>query len=674
MKNFVALCFVVLLSAISIFAQDTKRPITIDDFFKMKTVENPQISPDGKWIAYTVSEMDLKEDKSETRIWMVSTSGGEAIPMTAKGYSAGNPRWSPDGKYLSFLASRGKDKEGKDEPAQVWTLNRLGGEAQEITKVKQGVSGYEWSPDGKRLVLQIRDPKPEELTEDKEDDKKARPFVIDRLQFKRDNIGYLDRFRTHLYIFTIGDEKAEPIQITSGDYDEDEPAWSPDGKTIAFVSNRSENPDGIPDSNIWIVSADNTDKGKTMLQLTKNPREDSNPTWSPDGKTIAYVTVTAPLKTMWYATNHLATVSASGGTPTIWTDKLDRNVIKPKFSADGKSVWFMLEDSGEQQLASMEISGKQLNRWVTGNEIVLDYSVQGNTVATLISKPDLPNELFSYNNNQLKQLTFSNKKVLDELKLSKVENIHFKSKDGTEIEGFIYKPIGYNPSMKYPTILRNHGGPVSQFDFSFNYWAQLYAANGYLVLETNPRGSSGYGQSFSYALFADWGNLDFQDVMAGVDYAIAQGYADPDKLGVGGWSYGGILTNYVITQTTRFKGAVSGASEANFRANYGHDHYQMWWEVELGLPWENAAAWEKISPFNKVDKITTPTLWIGGAADWNVPILNSEQMYQAMKRLGRETQLVVYPDEHHGIKRPTFQKDRFERFLGWYDKYVKGNK
>jgi dipeptidyl aminopeptidase/acylaminoacyl peptidase len=675
MKKIISSCVVVFLFAITFaYAQDAKRPITVDDFFEMKTVRNPQISPDGKWIAYTVSEMDLKKDKSETRVWMISTSGGEAMPMTSKGYSAGSPRWSPDGKYLSFLAGRGKDDEGEPNKSQVWTLNRLGGEAQQITDVKQGVSGYEWSPDGKRMLLYIRDPKPEELTEDKKDDKKPKPYVIDRLQFKRDNIGYLDRYRTHLYVINIGDEKSEPIQITSGDYDDSQAVWSPDSKSIAFVSNRTEEPDSNPNSDIWIVSADNSDKGKTLLQVTKNTREDSNPSWSPDGKTIAYVTVTSPLKTMWYATNHLATIPASGGTPTIWTKDLDRNIMRPKFSADGKAVWFMLEDSGEQHLASMDIAGKKLNRWVTGESIVNDFVVQGDNLATLVSRPDLPDEIFAFSNNQLKQLTFSNKKLLDKLQFSKAESIQFKSKDGTEIEGFMYKPIGYNSSMKYPTILHNHGGPVAQFDFSFSFWAQIYAANGYLVIQTNPRGSSGYGEAFSYALFADWGNLDFQDAMAGVDYVIAQGYADPDKLGVGGWSYGGILTNYVITQTTRFKGAVSGASEANFRANYGHDHYQMWWEVELGLPWENAEAWERISPFNKVDKITTPTLWIGGAVDWNVPILNSEQMYQAMKRLGRETQLVVYPGEHHGIRRPTFQKDRFERFLGWYDKYVKGTK
>ncbi len=670
-RSLVCLCANLLL-VISASSQTPKRPISIDDFFKMKEVSNPQVSPDGKWIAYTVSELDLKEDEEETRIWMVSAAGGDAIPMTAKGYSAGSPRWSPDGKYLSFTASRGKDKEGEEKPAQVWALNRLGGEAQALTKVKQGVSGYEWSPDGKRLLLVVRDPKPEELTEDKEDDKKPKPFVVDRLQFKRDNIGYLDRFRRHLYVLTVGDEKAEPVQITSGDFDDTDPAWSPDGRSIAFVSNRSEDQDRFPDSNIWIVSPDNTDKGQTLLQVTTNPREDSDPSWSPDGQTIAYVTVTAPLKTMWYATNHLATVSARGGKPTIWTNELDRNVIKPTFAADGRSVLFMLEDSGEQQLVSLDLASKKVNRMITGESTVYEFSVSGDVIAPLITRPELPNEIFSYSNGQLKQLTFSNKKLLDELILSKVENVNFKSKDGTEIEGFIYKPIGYNPAMKYPTILWNHGGPVAQYDFSFDFIPQLYAANGYLVIQTNPRGSSGYGQAFSYALFADWGNLDFQDAIAGVDHAVAKGYADPEKLGVGGWSYGGILTNYVITQSTRFKGAVSGASEANFRANYGHDHYQMWWEVELGLPWENAAAWERISPFNNVAKITTPTLWIGGGSDWNVPILNSEQMYQAMKRLGRKTELVVYPGEHHGIKRPTFQKDRFERFVGWFDKYVKG--
>ena len=232
--------------------------------------------------------------------------------------------------------------------------------------------------------------------------------------------------------------------------------------------------------------------------------------------------------------------------------------------------------------------------------------------------------------------------------------------------------MDHDASKTYPTIFVLHGGPVSQHDTSFDYWGQLYAAKGYIAVLPNPHGSNGYGEAFSHALFGNWGGPDFADVDAIADHLVASGISDGDKLGVGGWSYGGILTNYVITQSTRFKGAVSGASEVNHRANYGHDVYQHFWEVELGLPWENIEAWEKINPFNNLGKVTTPTLVIGGKEDWNVPIQNSEQLYQVLKRRGIETQLVVYPGEHHGIRRPSFQRDRYERFVGWFDKYVAG--
>jgi len=290
----------------------------------------------------------------------------------------------------------------------------------------------------------------------------------------------------------------------------------------------------------------------------------------------------------------------------------------------------------------------------------------------LLSEPHLPGELFVLDKDNLRQLTRTNDKFMAGLMLAEVENIHFKSKDGTEIEGFFFKPPDFNPSLRYPTLLRIHGGPVAQFDFSFNFEAQLFAANGYCVVLVNPRGSSGYGQDFSLGIWKNWGDKDFEDVMAGVDYAIAKGYADPDRLGVGGWSYGGILTNYVITKTDRFKAAITGASEVLYVANYGHDHYQLQWEKELGLPWKNRETWERLSPFNSVENIVTPTLIMGGEKDWNVPVLNSEQLYQALRRMGRTTQLVVYPGESHGIRRPSFQKDRYERYLAWYGKYVKG--
>jgi len=666
-----ALC---LLLAPSASAQTAKRALAIDDFFDLATVRDPRISPDGQWIAYTVTTTDLEKDKSETGLWMVPAAGGEAIPMTAKGYSASSPRWSPDGRYLSFLAKRsesGEDKKDSEDKTQVWALDRRGGEAQQLTRVKQGVSGYEWSPDGKRLLLSIVDPKPWELTEDAKDDEKPRPVVVDRLQFKQDYEGYLDRYRTHLYVFDVGSAEP-PRQITSGDFDDSEPAWSPDGKRVAFVSNRTAEPDGNVNTDLWIVAADNTDRGATLLQVTKNPREDASPAWSPDGKSLVYTTVTADLSVLWYATIQLATVAADGTDARVVAAELDRNVESPRFSADGASIWFVLEDAGERQLASVPAAGGKVTRHVKGRDVVERFDVGGGTIALTVTRPDLPGDLFTFSNGQTKRITTVNDALLAKLALVTPEKIRYPSADGTPIEAFLFPPIGFDAALKYPMILHPHGGPVGQYDWSFDFTAQLWAANGYLVLQPNPRGSSGYGQAFSHALFAKWGAPDFEDVMAGVGAVIARGSADPEKLGVGGWSYGGILTNYVITKSTRFKAAVSGASEALYRANYGHDHYQLVWELELGLPWENATLWESLSPFNDVAKITTPTLWIGGGDDWNVPILNSEQMYQAMKRLGRETQLVVYPGEHHGLRKPTFQKDRFQRFLGWFDKHIKG--
>ena len=641
----------------------TPRPLTVDDMFEIQRVGDAQISPDGKWVAFTVTAISLEDEKSETHIWMISTNGGDPIPMTAEGYSASRPRWSPDGKYLSFSASKGDNK------TQVWTLNRLGGEAQQLTDVEQGISGYSWSPEGKRLLLSIKDP--EEKDEDEAGKSDTRePWVVDRLQFKRDGVGYLTGNRhTHLYVFDI--KSKDLTQITSGNHDESQGVWSPDGKRVAFVSNRTDNPDGNSNSDIWIVVADNTDKGQTLLQVTTNPGSDGSPAWSPDGEWIAHTTVTEP-DLIWYATTHLAVSSVYGGPPRVLTAELDRNVSSPRFDPDGQAIFFGLEDSAENHLALIEVSKGKITRPIEGQLSARGFCYGPNgMIAALVSRTDLPTEVFLLENKRLRQLTKINKEFLSGIRLAKALNVQFPSEDGTEIEGFIYLPLGYNESMSYPTLLRIHGGPVSQYSHSFNFDAQLFAANGYVVVMTNPRGSSGYGQEFSRVLWADWGNKDYEDVMAGVDFAIQRGYADPDRLGVGGWSYGGILTDHIITKTDRFKAAITGASEVLYVANYGHDHYQLQWEKELGLPWENREAWEQISPFNRVESIVTPTLIMGGQSDWNVPIQNSEQLYQALKRLGRETQLVVYPGQSHGLRVPSYQKDRLERYLGWYGKYVK---
>jgi dipeptidyl aminopeptidase/acylaminoacyl peptidase len=692
-----ALCVSALSYSFSVSAQTSApRPITIDDYFQIQAVHDPQLSPDAQWVAYSVDKSSLKTDKTETRIWMIPATGGDALPMTAEGVTSEHPRWSPDGKSLAFISTRQGSK------PQVWLLNRQGGEAQRLTDLVPYLIDFAWSPDGRKIVLLLKDPKPEDLEAAKhksadaseasaseenssEDKKSTKPWVIDRLQFKVDEVGYLDRRRTHLYVFDIA--KKSLIQITSGDFDDSEPAWSPDSKLLAFTSNRSTpDPDATYNTDIWTVSATNTDKGAHLTQVTTNPGLDSQPTWSPDGQSIAYVTMLDP-KLFDYATHHLAISPATGGPAKVLTLSLDRMVTSPHFFGAGEFISFIADNDGKQVLYMADPAGRGVMRLdkppyisslppAPGLQTVNGYSVGNGShriAIAQIATPERPDELFSIVDGKYTQLTHVNDSLFSQLKLSHGEYVHVKSKDGTPVSGYLYKPLDYVPGQKFPTLLIPHGGPVWAYYAEFSHLAQLYAANGYAVLFPNPRGSSGYGQDFCKAIFADWGNKDFQDDMAFVDYAIEQGIADPDKLGVGGWSYGGISTDFIITQTTRFKAAISGAGAAEFLSLYGHDQYQKDYEAELGLPWENPAAYIKVSPFRNVAKITTPTLFMGGNIDWNVPVLGGEQMYQALRRLGRTTELVVYPDEYHEFSLPSHIKDRLQRNLAWYAHFVKAD-
>ncbi len=645
------------------------RLLTVDDYFRIGEVADPRVSPDGQWIAYTVTTHDLEKDESSTRVWMVPSAGGDAIPLTSADQSSSRPRWSPDGNYLAFLSERDEGKE------QVWTLFRQGGEAVQRTDTAQDVKSYEWSPDSEKLVLVLRDPKPEELeAKEKGDDYKKKktppPWVVNRRQFKTDYVGYLDSRRTHLHILELGSKAL--TQVTSGDFDDSRPVWSPDGTRIAFVSNRTEDPDSNYNTDIWVVAADGEAVDRELTRVTTNPGPDSSPVWSPDGTLIAHTSVT-DVSAMLYATPHLAVSPGGGGELRILTSALDRVVREPRFSADGESLYFMMEDHGEQPLARIPVGGGEMERLVGGRQVVTAFEVgPGGSVVALVSEPKLPPEVFLYADGILEQRSFTNRDLLAELRLGDVEPSRFRSRDGTEIGGFVIKPPGFVAGDRYPTILDIHGGPQSQYDSGFHFEAQIYAANGYLVVHPNPRGSTGYGQAFCLAIWQAWGESDYEDVMAAVDDAIERGWADPERLGVTGWSYGGMLTNHVITKTDRFKAAATGASATLYVVNYGHDMYQRWWEQELGLPWKPEARdlWEKLSPFNRVEQVVTPTLILGGEKDWNVPVINSEQLYLALRRLGVETELIVYPGEYHGIDTPSHTKDLYQRYLDWFGKHL----
>lgn len=635
------------------------RPFTLDDILRIRDVSEPQIAPDGAWVAYTVSSADTAADRSTSAVWMTSWDGTRTVRLTTSPVGESMPRWSPDGRWLAFLSSR------DDGHTQLWLLDRRGGEGRKLTTLASDVDDYVWAPDGKRMALVVQDA-------DTTKPKTAAPIVIDRFQFKQDEEGYLGKRRRHLYLLDVESGKVTPL--TSGDYDDLLPAWAPDGQSIAFVSKRHPDADRDNDWDLYVVAAV---PGATPRQLTTfdgpdgDPDTESRPAWSPDGRSIAYLQGGAP-KLIYYAVQKLAVVPAAGGTPRVLTATLDRNAGKPQWSADGSSLYFLLEDDRTVGLARIAAAGGTVERLVSGPRVVGDVAVgPEGKIAVLVSTPLAPPEVFAVDGGALRPLSHQNDEWLSHVTLGAVEPIGFKSPDGTPVNGFVVKPPDFTASKRYATVLRIHGGPVSQFQYEFDFQLQTLAGHGYLVVAANPRGSSGRGERYATAIYADWGDKDVQDVLAAVDYAVAQGLADPARLGVGGWSYGGILTNYVISQDRRFKAAVSGAGASNILAGYGTDQYVREYEAELGLPWKATATWLKLSsPFLHADRITTPTLFLCGDKDFNVPLLNSEQMYQALRSLGVETELVIYPGQHHAINKPSYRRDRLARYLAWYDKYL----
>jgi dipeptidyl aminopeptidase/acylaminoacyl peptidase len=674
-KRLFRILLFILASTAIVMAQPARRPLKLDDFARLREVRDPQISPDGRWVAYVVSTVDVKEDKTVSHIWMISFDGKTERQMTQGPESESSPRWSPDGKYLSFTSSRPGPAKGN----QVWLLDRDGGEAFQLTDLKGRLQSYEWSPDAKRLALVIGDPDPEaEAAEAAKESggkpKAPKPIQIDRYKFKQDGQGYLLSGRhSYIYIFDIGTKKLE--RLTTGKWDEAAPSWSPDGTRIAFMSNHAADPDRDPSAQVFVAEAK---PGATENALTQaNSRGGrSRPEWSPDGKWIAFLEGDEK-KYGAYNMNHLAIVASDGsGAPRRIesVEALDRGVSSPTFSADGKFIRFLVTDNRSVYPAQVSPASGKVDRLLSPPIVVSSLESAGNRSVVLSGGDAKYTEVCAFENGSLRQLTRQNDAIFAEFEIAPTEEISFKSKDGAEVHGLLTYPVGYVKGTRVPLLLRIHGGPNSQDQHSFSLERQFFAANGYAVLAVNYRGSAGRGQKFSRAIFADWGHYEVEDLQAGVDHVIKIGVADPDRLGVGGWSYGGILTDYLIASDNRFKAATSGAGTAFTVAFYGTDQYIIQYDNEIGPPWD-PKAWEtyqKISyPFLHADRIKTPTLFLCGERDFNVPVAGSEQMYQALRSLGVDTQLVLYPNQNHGINRPSYVRDRLERYLAWYDKYLK---
>lgn len=636
------------------------RALQPGDIYRLRDVGEPRISPDGAWVSYTITTTDSAKDKSDTDIWMVSWDGARNIRLTSSPEGESSPRWSPDNRYLAFVSGRYESKGG-----QVWLLDRSGGEAIRLTNFASGVDDYAWSPDSKRLIVVSQDTLAAASSDS--GSKAPRPIVMDRYQFKRDRDGYLDRRRNHLYLFDVATHAVQ--QLTTGDFDDESPRWSPDGTRIAFVSRRGADPDRENNSDIFVVEAR---VGATAVRLTSWNGPDDAPEWSPDGSSIAYLQGSEPLLYA-YQQDVLAVVPSAGGTPRLLASTLDRDVSRPRWSNDGKDIWVLIADDRSQQLARISSSDGAVTRVLHGKEVVggFDFSTDGRMVVR-VSTPTKPNEAYAVEGGSERALTHVNDALMAQLRLGTTEEVSFRNPDGLTVGAILVKPADFEAGKKYPLLLRIHGGPNGQDQNAFAFERELFAGRGYLVLAVNYRGSSGRGQAWKKAIFADWGNKEVQDLLAGVDYVVATGIADPNRLGLGGWSYGGILTDYTIATTQRFRAATSGAGSALQTSMYGVDQYIFQYETELGPPWKNPKAWEKVSyAFLHADRIRTPTLFLGGEKDFNVPVAGSEQMYQALKSLGVETRLVVYPGQFHGISRPSYVRDRYERYLDWYERFLR---
>ncbi len=661
------LCLSLLVSALAVSrAADApkKRAITLDDLNRMVRVGNPVVSPDGAWVAYTTTEVDAKEDKNMSHLWMVSWDGSVHLQLTYGKDGASAQKFSPDGKYISFMSSRPGPAKGN----QVWLMDRRGGEPQQLTAITdQSIEGYIWSPDSQKLLLTLH-PKAEPDAEEGKPPAPPKPIVIDRYHFKQDMQGYIrDDSWDSLYLYDLNAKKPEKL-TTGKNVNEENPAWSPDGAWIAFVSNQDPDPDRSINTDVFVVAPR---PGSAPRKLTTWTGPDGGRiAWSPDSKSIAY-TQGAELKLLEYSQSRPAVVTLDGKV-SYPAAKFDRAVSAPVFTAPDHLLYLVSDDRNEYPV-EVELGGNGARRTLSQPGAVRAWDMAGGHTAVLYTSDAAIPEIYAFENGAVRKLTTHNDALTAELSLVPTEDIECTTKDGNEVHGLLTRPAGWKQGSPVPMVLFIHGGPNGQDAHGFDFLRQWVAAHGYAELNVNYRGSSGRGQDYSKAIAGDWGHLEVIDLLAAVDKAIAMGVADPDRLAVTGWSYGGILTDYTVASDRRFKAAISGAGVAAPMSFYGADQYVLQYDNELGPPWKNPELYRKLSyPFLEADKrIHTPTMFMGGTSDMNVPLLGGEQMYQALKSLGVPTELVVYPGQFHGFTRPSFIRDRYERWLAWWDKYLK---
>jgi dipeptidyl aminopeptidase/acylaminoacyl peptidase len=695
--------FILTVSTAAVFAQQ-KKPMTFEDVMAIKSVNDAQVSPDGKWVAYVVSSVDMKENAYDSDIWLVSTSGGEPIRLTTNKKNDTQPRWSPDGKQIAFISAR-------EEKPQVFLISPFGGEAEKLTESKSGVQSFQWAPVGNRIAyVAQQEPTPDEEKRQKEKDDAQ---VIDR-NFKFSRIWVID----------VNTKKA--TELVRGDYNASDPQWSPDARYIAFVTNPTPKADDGNLSDMWVIDvtagtsteADAlkkklVDLGENLASLEQrygpnffriievqsqiasanrdlelkcglhkvvdNEGPDTSPRWSPDGKKIAYLS--REMKGADVGQLRLTVIDAGGGSPRQVASTFQYQPGAPKWSSDGQTIYFNSSVRTTSQLFSVSASGgepKQISN-LAGVMGQASFSSDGSVVA--FSKADVqhPDDIFVSKGLPIGEpvkLTDHNPQVRG-LALGNSEVIRWKGKDGLEIEGLVIYPVDYQAGKRYPTVAFIHGGPSGVwnqgFPSSWGNFAHVWSGKGWVGFFPNVRGSSAYGEKFLAANVRDWGGGDYQDIQTGLDNLVAKGIADPDKLGQAGWSYGGYMTAWTLTQTNRFKAVMVGAGLTDMFSMYSTNDLQRILEGYFGgQPWDDVEAYRRASAMTFIKQAKTPTLILHGGSDTRVPPSQAQELYMGLRKNGVPVEMVVFPREPHGLQEPRHRLDKMRREYAWFSRYILG--